>query len=141
MGLYPMPQQRMYWNTRDDAPIHPPIQQAMGRARWEQIHRYFHIWEPEPGPGPEPEPGPGLEPEPEPEPEPELKPASSEKVNPHDKVEPIAQNLRQNFKRYWHADTHVAVDECIQGFTGRLLDIVSIPSKPTPIGFKIWCLA
>jgi len=33
------------------------------------------------------------------------------------------------------------VDECIQGFRGRCADIVHIPTKPTPIGFKIWCLA
>ena len=29
----------------------------------------------------------------------------------------------------------------IQGFMGRSKEIVNIPSKPTPEGFKIWCLS
>jgi hypothetical protein len=33
------------------------------------------------------------------------------------------------------------VGESIQGFTGRCGDTVNIPSKSTPIGIKIWCLA
>ena len=35
----------------------------------------------------------------------------------------------------------MAVDEAIQRFTGRAKQIVHIPHKPTPKGFKIWCLA
>jgi hypothetical protein len=116
MGLNIVPHQRLYWSTQDDEDsTHRPIRQSMSLIRWEQIHQYFHIWDPAT--------------------------SERERVHLHDKVEPIAQNLRQNFKRYWHADTHVTVDECIQGFTGRIPDIVNIPSKPTPIGLKIWCLA
>jgi len=37
--------------------------------------------------------------------------------------------------------THLAVDESIQRFMGRASEIVNIPSKPTPEGFKIWILA
>ncbi|OCK75867.1 hypothetical protein K432DRAFT_307600, partial [Lepidopterella palustris CBS 459.81] len=33
-----------------------------------------------------------------------------------------------------------AVDESIERFTGRASEIVNIPSKPTPEGFKIWIL-
>ena len=33
------------------------------------------------------------------------------------------------------------MDETIQRFTGRAKEIVNIPSKSTPEGFKIWVLA
>ncbi len=45
------------------------------------------------------------------------------------------------FQRYWKPATDVAIDECIEGFTGRISDTVNIPTKPTLIGFKIWVLA
>ena len=35
---------------------------------------------------------------------------------------------------------HLAVNETIQCFTGCAREIVNIPSKPTPEGFKIWIL-
>ena len=35
----------------------------------------------------------------------------------------------------------LTVDETIQRFTGRAPEIVNIPTKPTPEGFKIWLLA
>ena len=45
------------------------------------------------------------------------------------------------FKKYWKPGTHLVVDETIQRFMGRSKEIVNIPSKPTPEGFKIWVLA
>jgi hypothetical protein len=38
-------------------------------------------------------------------------------------------------------DTNIIVNEYIQTFQGRASEIVTIPSKPTPTGYKIWCLA
>lgn len=35
----------------------------------------------------------------------------------------------------------MAVDETIQRFVGRTTEVVKIPSKPVPKGFKIWVLA
>ena len=57
------------------------------------------------------------------------------------KLEPLSDTLRQVFKKYWKTGTHLAVDETIQRFMGRAKEIVNIPSKPTPEGFKIWVLA
>ena len=37
--------------------------------------------------------------------------------------------------------THLAVNKTIQRFIGHTPEIVNIPSKPTPEGFKIWVLA
>jgi len=44
-------------------------------------------------------------------------------------------------KKYWQCGIHLAIDESIIRFIGRALEIVNIPTKPTPEGFKIWILA
>src|SRR2546423_3617444 len=62
-------------------------------------------------------------------------------TRPHEKVNPLWKLLSPSFQRYWKPGRDVAIDECIEGFTGRTSDIVNIPTKPTPIGFKIWVLA
>ena len=90
----------------------------MSRNRWQQIHAFLHVYEPQDYPD-----------------------RNNQKVEAHEKVEPIAQILRENFSKYFQPDTDVAVNECIQAFKGCYADIVNIPTKPTPIGFKIWCLA
>jgi hypothetical protein len=41
----------------------------------------------------------------------------------------------------WAPRRHLAIDECIQGFTGRSDATVNIPGKPTPTGYKIWVIA
>jgi hypothetical protein len=62
-------------------------------------------------------------------------------IPPNKKVEWLANKLRESFISYWRPNTHLAVDECIQAFYRRSLDIVNIPLKPTPIGLKIWFIA
>ena len=37
--------------------------------------------------------------------------------------------------------SHIAVDECIMGFTGKSTLKTTIPNKPTPTGFKVWAVA
>jgi Transposase IS4 len=131
MGLHPEKTTRCYWNTEpNDGPIHTCVTQAMPKTRWEQIYRYLHVCDTEV----------------------ELqKKANNDSTNPTvnhlsklsawEKVDGIANYLRANFQRHWAPGTHVAVDECIARFTGRCADIVNIPSKPTPIGHKIWVLS
>jgi hypothetical protein len=36
---------------------------------------------------------------------------------------------------------NLAVDECMLRFTGRSFDIITIPSKPIPTGYKVWAVA
>jgi hypothetical protein len=105
----------MYWNTREGGPTHNTVRQSMGLKRWEQIHRYLHIWD--------------------------SSTAVQQIQKPHQKAEFLAKELHTAFRTYWQAGTHVSVDECIEGFCGRSPDIVNIPTKPTPIGYKIWVLA
>ncbi|KAF2191843.1 pea pathogenicity protein, partial [Zopfia rhizophila CBS 207.26] len=42
--------------------------------------------------------------------------------------------------QYYTSRTHLVIDKSIKRFTGRAKEIVNIPSKLTPKGFKIWVL-
>jgi hypothetical protein len=113
MGLVPLPRIDDYWNTNDEnGPTFNLIRQHMSRGRWKTIERYFRIAKP-----------------------------TKEKQSPFEKLEPLNDHLRQKSRQYWKTGTHVAVDEAMERFTGRAKEIVHIPHKPTPKGFKIWCLA
>jgi len=118
MGIHVEPFINNYWNIDGEAsPVHRAVRNTMGQTRWKQIHRYFHVWEPA------------------------LDLSSSNRTaRPHEKVDPLAKLLLPAFQQYWKPTTDVAIDECIEGFTGRTADTVNIPTKPTPIGFKIWVL-
>ena len=119
MGIHIEPHIDNYWNINtENKPIHFPVRKAMSQCRWKQINRYFHIWDSA-----------------------QAVRSTTEKVRPHEKVDPLSKLLLSSFRRYWKPATNLAVDECIEGFTGRTNDIVNIPTKPTPIGFKIWVLA
>ncbi len=123
MGIHIEPHISYYWNTkkktgRSGGPLHCDVRDTMSRIRWKQIHRYFHVWDPILDHF-----------------------VSNRTARPHEKVDPLAKLLLTAFQRYWKPATDVAIDECIEGFTGRTSDTVNIPTKPTPIGFKIWVLA
>ena len=114
MGLHQETSTKDFWR-RDLAlgPSHLVVVQHMGLSRFEQISRFFHISK--------------------------ASNATSESV--FDKLEPLNEYLRQCMRRYWRIGTHLAVDESIARFMGRSGDIVNIPSKPTPEGYKVWCLS
>ncbi|KID95312.1 hypothetical protein MAJ_08707, partial [Metarhizium majus ARSEF 297] len=52
-----------------------------------------------------------------------------------------SSHIQQAMANTYTPGSHVAVDECIQGFTGRSALKTTIPNKPTPVGFKLWALA
>ena len=93
---------------------HTEVSSHISKNRWQQIDRFLHISEPH---------------------------LNSPKETPFDKLEPLSSHLRLTFKQYWRAGTHLTIDETIQRFMGRAHEVVNIPSKPTPEGFKIWVLA
>lgn len=100
-----------YWNSDPDSgPIHTRLKDAIGLKRWQQIERFLHISELYP-----PCPRPAI----------------------FERLEPLSSHLRHVFKLYWLPGTHLTVDETIVRFMGRAKEIVNIPSKPTPEGFKI----
>jgi hypothetical protein len=128
MGLHHEHQIKTYWNCDvESGPHHLAVVRAMSLNRWQQIHRYLHVCNSE-------EELNNIDHK-------SIKNRQKRVLRPHEKVEPVAKRLRSNFQQYWEPGTHVAVDECVVGFQGRSSDIVNIPSKPTPIGYKIWVLA
>src|SRR2546423_14159394 len=79
--------------------------ERMGMHRWNQIDRYFHIWDPT------------LD---------QIFERPDDKVRPHEKVDPLWKLLSSSFQRYWKPGRDVAIDECIEGFTGRTRDTVNV---------------
>ena len=104
-----------FWNTDPlKGATYEQVLKHISLKRWQQIDRFFHISKPQ---------------------------LLGHQETPFAKLEPLSDVLRQAFKKYWKTGTHLAVDETIQRFMGRAKEIVNIPSKPTPEGFKIWVLA
>ena len=117
MGVHAETAIEDFWNTDPQkGPIHELLREAIPLKRWQQIDRFLHISKPQ-------------------------LPQETQRESPFQKLEPLNKQLRQRFKQYWKAGTHLAVDKKIQRFIGRSKEIVNIPSKPTPEGFKIWVLA
>jgi Transposase IS4 len=118
MGIVRLDNVADYWSTDPDFTVGGIVQRNISRVRWQQLDRYFHISKPQ-----------------------QQKPQQQAKETPFQKIEPLNEHLREKMKEYWNPTTDLAVDEAIQRFIGRAKEISNIPSKPTPEGFKIWCLA
>jgi Transposase IS4 len=56
------------------------------------------------------------------------------------RVEPIATIVRQNCSANWIPSSHLAIDEAMVPYTGRLLHKVKLKNKPINEGYKIWVL-
>lgn len=63
------------------------------------------------------------------------------RITPFSRVDEWSRHTQKISQKYLSPGTNLAVDECIIGFTGRSKETVTIPSKPTPTGFKIWVIA
>jgi len=83
----------------------------MGLGRWVQIHRFFYISIPAD--------------------------RGQRKLRPFEKMAPLDDHIRKKSQQFMCPGTNVAVDECIEGFEGRLSETVTIPSKPTSTGYKM----
>ena len=117
MGVFPSSEVEDFWNSSPrKGPVHKQLREAISLKRWQQIDRFFHISSPQ-------DPNTTLQ-----------------KETPFEKLEPLNDYLRQQFKVYWKTGTHLAVDETIVRFMGRASETVNIPTKPVPEGFKIWIL-
>ena len=93
------------------------MREAISLVRWQQIDRFFHLLPPH---------------------DPNY--LIRQKETPFEKLEPLNDHLRQQFKIYWKIGTHLAVDKTIVRFMGRASETVNIPSKPIPERFKTWLL-
>ena len=57
-----------------------------------------------------------------------------------ERIEELSKELRLALMRYYKPGIHLTVNKMIERFTGRASEIVNIPTKPTPEGFKIQIL-
>jgi hypothetical protein len=114
MGLHIENDTRLYWSRKEGDPIHIAVHRAMGENRWHAIHRAFSISDPT---------------------------IPNQKTTVFQRVEPLNSQIWETSHRYWIPGQDVAVDECMEWFSGRSSDIVTIPSKPISTGYKVWAIA
>jgi hypothetical protein len=105
-----------YWGSLETTGCEHIVKKHMSRNRFQQLDRYFRCTEPWP--------------------EEDSTPRTT-----FDRVASLAESIRLTCRKLYTPGTHLAVDETIERFMGRAPEIVNIPSKPTPEGFKIWVLA
>ncbi|KZL67850.1 AC transposable element-derived protein 4 [Colletotrichum tofieldiae] len=57
------------------------------------------------------------------------------------KVNDWSAHIQETGDSFYVAGSDLTVDEAMVRFTGRSLETTTIPTKPTPTGFKVWILA
>ncbi len=87
MGLHVESSVPDFWNKDSlKGAVYEQVFKHISLKRWQQIDRFFHVSKPLP---------------------------PNQKESTFDKLEPLSDTLRQVFKKYWKAGTHLAVDETI----------------------------
>jgi hypothetical protein len=115
-GVVQLSDWREYWNQDSQkGGFHPAISKAITLNRFQCIQRYLCINDPDI----------------------RLKDPSL----PFEQVAPLSDHLLRIFKEVWNPGANIAVDETVYRFEGRARWTVNIPSKPYPIGAKIWITA
>ena len=127
MVIHKEPRTRDYWNKHTDKSLHPLIYRTMSSSRFEIIDRFFNVSNPE----------------------------EAIPEDPFSKLEPFNSHIMKICKQSWQTGRDLAVDECMQRFQGMWLviylvqrpiilgrskDTLNIPTKPTPISYKIWAI-
>ena len=105
-----------YWGSLDSDGCSHIVKNYISKNRFQQLDRYFRATETPPNDG-------------------------NTFQSTFDRVDKLSEHLRLMCRKLYDPGAHLTVDETIQRFTGRTSEIVNIPSKPTPEGFKIWILA
>lgn len=111
-GLVVEPRLECYWGSLEDHGVEYIVKRYISKNRYEQLDRYIR-----------------------------LSPSRSAYEATFDRVDALSEHLRLLCRKYYSPGAHLAVDETIERFMGRAPEIVNIPTKPTPEGFKIWVLA
>ena len=114
IGLHKEPAIVDYWKEGSVYTPKHPIGQYISRNRFQAIDLYLYCEDPS---------------------------QSATFTTPFKRIWNVSESLQKACRRYYTPGTHLAVDESIKRFTGRAKEIVNIPSKPTPEGFKMWILA
>jgi hypothetical protein len=107
-GLVIEPRIEDYWGTLESYSVKYIVKRYIGKNRYKQLDRYIRL----------------------------SPPANSYKAT-FDRVEALSKHLRLLYRKYYSPGAHLAVNKTIERFIGRAPEIINIPSKPTPKGFKI----
>lgn len=114
MGIHKEPAIDDYWKKKKEYIPRHPISSCISRDRFLAIDQWLYCEDPR---------------------------QSTTFTCPFQRIWAVSEHLRKASRRYYKPGIHLAVDESIKRFTGRAKEIVNIPSKPTPEGFKMWVLA
>ncbi|KAF7548562.1 hypothetical protein G7046_g8632 [Stylonectria norvegica] len=104
-----------HWKTAQintQLPAHPIIK-YMTYNRFHQLFRHIRIFDP----------------------------SNSNEPATYGRVAEWSDYIQQASTALFIAGTNLAVDEAMARFTGRLNETTKVPSKPIPLGFKIWVVA
>ena len=107
-GLVVEPRLKYYWGSLESHGVEHIIKRYISKTQYEQLDCYIRL----------------------------LPPCSAYKAT-FDRIDALSEHLRLLCWKYYSPGTHLAVDETIKCFMGRAPEIVNIPLKPTPEGFKI----
>lgn len=111
LGLHKAPTVKSYWETGDGATRHP-FTRYMSRNRFDYLHRWVSPWD-----------------------------TRNPTSNPFERVQSWSTVLQARSMQWWVPGSELSVDEAMVRFAGRSIYTVHLPSKPIPIGLKVWCIA
>ena len=114
MGIHSEKKYQDYWKTTTPGKFRPshPISQYIPYNRFQLLQRHLRIFDPED--------------------------ETHTIPRPFSIVDDWSKVVQKASLQFYQPGTNITVDECIVGFTGRSRQTVTIPTKPTPTGFKIW---
>ena len=102
----------LYWGSLEDYGVEYIVKRYISKTRFEQLDRFIYL----------------------------LPPLNDYQAIFY-RVEALLEHLWLLYRKYYSPRAYLAVDETIKRFMGRAPEIMNIPSKLTPEGFKIWVLA
>lgn len=116
MSLVRMSQLRDYWSSNEILG-HEMIKKIMPRNRFFKLLQYFHVSDKEKELG-----------------------RDHPDFNIFQKLEPLNEKLKINYRKSFHPYKEMAVDEALIKYKGRLGIVQYMPLKPAKRGIKVWML-
>ena len=117
MGIHHEPDVKDYWEVDvNQQQRHTLVVETMSRNRFQDLNRFFHV-------------------------DFYREPHETEQKKPWEYIQSTSEHCKRRFQEFATPSSHLAVDEMMQGYTGRCKHTVTIPGKPTLTGLKIYALA
>ena len=113
MGLYHCPQMPDYWSNKPMKPYFHVIRHNMSRNRFEQIHRFFKVDNPN------------------------REPIGNEFWK---KIERLVYSFREGALKYYRPGSRLAIDELLERYEGRSKHIMEMSAKAAGKGFKCYAI-